>query len=62
MTIAHLNSDKIRDGVSAAASALELASVRSKNDSPFPKLKQFAESRSKEERDYLLKLLQTTTR
>ena len=54
---AHLNSDKIRDGVSAAASALELASIKNRNDSPFPKLKQFAESLSGEERDYLLGLL-----
>jgi integrase len=54
---AHLNSDKIRDGVSAAASALELASVRSKNESPFPKLKQFAESLGEEERKYLLGIL-----
>jgi integrase len=56
---AHLNSDKIRDGVSTAASALELASVRSKNDSPFPKLKQFAESLSEDECKYLLSILMT---
>ncbi|MDU0355784.1 tyrosine-type recombinase/integrase [Paraglaciecola aquimarina] len=54
---AHLNSDKIRDGVSTAASALELASVKSTNDSPFPKLKQFAESLSEDEKIYLLGLL-----
>jgi integrase len=54
---AHLNSDKVRDGVSTAASALELASVRSTSQSPFPKLQQFTESLSGEERSYLLELL-----
>jgi integrase len=54
---AHLNSDKVRDGVSTAASALELASVKNKHDSPFPKLKQLAESLNEEERSYLLGLL-----
>lgn len=54
---AHLNSDKIRDGVSTAASALELASVRSTNNSPFPKLKQFVESLNDHEKQYLLELL-----
>ena len=54
---AHLNSDKILDGVSIAASALELASVKNKQNSPFPKVKQFADSLSQEERDYLLSLI-----
>lgn len=56
---AHLNADKVRDGVSTAASALELASVKNKHDSPFPKLKQLAESLNVEERKYLLSLLMT---
>jgi integrase len=42
---AYLNSDKVRAGVSTAATALELASVRSTSQSPFPKLQQFAEDK-----------------
>jgi integrase len=54
---AHLNSDKVRDGVSTAVSALELASVRSKSQSPYPKLQQFADALSEDEKNYLLGLL-----
>ena len=54
---AHLNSDKVRDGVSTAASALELASVKSTDMSPFPRVKQFVESLSSDERNYLSGLL-----
>jgi hypothetical protein len=43
--------------MSTAATALELASIRSTSQNPFSKLQQFAESLSGEEQHYLLELL-----
>jgi hypothetical protein len=43
--------------ISASALELELASIKNKDDSPFPKLKQLTESLSEAERTYLLGLL-----
>jgi hypothetical protein len=42
-----------------SASALKLASIKNKDDSPFPKVKQLAKSLSVDERNYLMKLLST---